>query len=608
MLSLRVKISIPEWLPKVAIIFFINTALIGAAYFIFAYTYKDKVYPGVYVGQIDLGGKYYDEAEILIREKIDRFSEEGVKFIFNDEDLTVVPVMASVRNVLAYEIIKIDQEDTINSAFSYGKSSNFFNNAKNMLAALVFNKKFPFKASLNEQALMENLKNEFGKFETPGENARLVLDNDKIGLKKETSGKTINYEKGVKLLGINLNQLDNSAIKLYIEDSSPTIHAADARHLVPQAEEILSAAPIYLKNGNNKWEIRKDDLISWLELESDSNDISITADNENIKNYILEKIAPQINKEPKIAKFQITEGRVTQFEPGQDGVEIKIDDTIEKIRIEFLDERKNEIDLVIGEVKNEIGADEINNLGIKEIIGTGESDFTGSPANRVHNIKIGANSLNGILIKPGEEFSLLKALGAIDGSTGYKQELVIKNGRTIPEYGGGLCQIGTTMFRSSLKSGLEITQRRNHSYRVSYYEPAGTDATIYDPWPDYKFINDTENHVLIQSRIENTKLFFDFWGTKDGRIATTTQPTIYNIVKPAPTKIIETTDLAPGKRKCTEKAHNGADAYFDYTITYPDGEVKEKRFSSHYVPWQEVCLVGVEKISTATSSPESAPD
>ena len=70
----------------------------------------------------------------------------------------------------------------------------------------------------------------------------------------------------------------------------------------------------------------------------------------------------------------------------------------------------------------------------------------------------------------------------------------------MPEYGGGLCQIGTTVFRAAVNSGLPITERRPHAYRVVYYEPAGFDATIYDPRPDLRFINDTENYILIQTK------------------------------------------------------------------------------------------------------------
>lgn len=211
-----------------------------------------------------------------------------------------------------------------------------------------------------------------------------------------------------------------------------------------------------------------------------------------------------------------------------------------------------------------------------------------------------------MLIAPGEEFSLVKALGEIDAAAGYLPELVIKNNRTIPEYGGGLCQVATTIFRSALDSGLNITARQNHSYRVSYYEPAGTDAAVYDPWPDVKFVNDTGNYILIQSRIDKNDIWFDFWGQSDGREATSTTPVVYNIVKPAPTKIIESPDLKPGEKKCTEKAHNGADAYFDYIITYANGEKTTRRFNSHYVPWQEVCLVGIDDSQKeASSTPET---
>jgi vancomycin resistance protein YoaR len=207
------------------------------------------------------------------------------------------------------------------------------------------------------------------------------------------------------------------------------------------------------------------------------------------------------------------------------------------------------------------------------------------------------------LIKPGEEFSLIKALGKIDGTTGYLQELVIKENKTTPEYGGGLCQIGTTLFRAVVNSGLPVTMRRNHSYRVAYYEPAGTDATIYDPLPDFRFMNDTGKALLLQTKISGDKAVFTFWGTRDGRTVSSTKPVIYNIVKPGPTKLVETTDLKPGEKKCTEKAHNGADAYFDYQVIYPSGEEKKVRFSSHYVPWREVCLVGV----VATSTPMTVP-
>jgi vancomycin resistance protein YoaR len=108
----------------------------------------------------------------------------------------------------------------------------------------------------------------------------------------------------------------------------------------------------------------------------------------------------------------------------------------------------------------------------------------------------------------------------LDGSgpeDGFLPELVIKKGKTVPEYGGGLCQVSTTMFRAAVNAGLKITERQPHSFPVQYYNPQGFDATVYDPRPDLRFINNTPNHLLIEAIVDGNWLIFNFYGTDDGR-------------------------------------------------------------------------------------------
>ena len=350
---------------------------------------------------------------------------------------------------------------------------------------------------------------------------------------------------------------------------------------------------------SSTWTVKNDILASWITSVGDKDNLKISLDLNKIAQYLKNKIAPEIDREAKTPRYEIKNGKMSSWQIGSDGYKLNLENSALNIREQYLINKSNQSELIIDTVKSEITED-TNSLNIEEIIGTGHSNFVGSPANRIHNIKVGAEAVDGMLIAPGEEFSLVETLGEIDAAAGYLPELVIKNNKTIPEYGGGLCQVATTIFRSALESGLPITARQNHSYRVSYYEPAGTDAAVYDPWPDVRFLNDTGNYVLIQSRIVKNDIYFDFWGKKDGRIASSSKPVIYNITKPAPTKIIETTDLKPGEKKCTERAHNGADAYFDYSVTYANGENKSTRFKSHYVPWQEVCLVGIKAEATST--------
>ena len=107
--------------------------------------------------------------------------------------------------------------------------------------------------------------------------------------------------------------------------------------------------------------------------------------------------------------------------------------------------------------------------------------------------------------------------------------MVIKKDKTVPEYGGGLCQVSTTAFRAAINTGLEITRRTAHAFPVVYYDPQGFDATIYPPWPDLRFINNTPSYVLVQTKINDYDLIFEFYGTNDGRKIEIDGPLQYDI-------------------------------------------------------------------------------
>jgi len=103
---------------------------------------------------------------------------------------------------------------------------------------------------------------------------------------------------------------------------------------------------------------------------------------------------------------------------------------------------------------------------------------------------------------------------------------VIKSGKLVYEYGGGVCQISTTLFRAAVNAGLKITERYPHAFPVRYYNPQGFDATVYPPHPDLRFINDTPGHILIQENIKGNQLTFELFGTLDGREIKIIGPTI----------------------------------------------------------------------------------
>lgn len=232
----------------------------------------------------------------------------------------------------------------------------------------------------------------------------------------------------------------------------------------------------------------------------------------------LQNLAQKTDMGPVNAKLQMADGKVSVFALSSPGIQLDLDKS-EKAIAEFLSQGdfKVKLSLPVKKTDPEVSTDSIDNLGINTLIGEGVSDFRGSPRNRIFNINTATQRFNGLLIKPGEEFSFVKNLGEVDAEHNYLPELVIKNDKTEPEFGGGICQVSTTAFRAAIYSGLKITMRQNHAYPVSYYNPQGMDSTVYIPRPDLRFVNNTPGYILIETKIVGTKLFFDFYGTSDGR-------------------------------------------------------------------------------------------
>lgn len=595
-----------KWLLSFIAIFFILIILPVISFFIFEYKYQNKFYHGIYLGDINLSGKNYQKAKTEINSKINYFQQNGIIFHYYNQDTILYPIISSMEGDLAFELISFDVDNTLNDIYQIGRTGNFYQKFLQKISTFFNKRKYSIGYTINSEEVKKFLQDNFSQFNTPAKNAELTHEQAypnsqiKFNVAPEIYGQALDFERAIKEFKNNVKQLNFNQINISANIDYPEIFAKDVLNVEANAQKILNYAPLTLIYEKSKWNIDKQILLDWLILKTNTN----TNSNDNVivgidcklaADYLQTNIAPEINQEPVDAKFEIIDGKVNEFQASADGLLLDESATCKKIENELFNNNR-EIKLIVNLQKSKMQTEDINDMGIREIIGVGHSNFAGSPNNRRHNIKIGADSVNGTIVAPDEEFSLIETLGEIDETTGYLPELVIKENKTIPEYGGGLCQIGTTMFRATIDSGMPVAMRRNHSYRVSYYEPAGTDATIYNPWPDYKFKNDSKYHILIQSRIEGDDLYFEFWSTEDGRVATNTYPYIYNIVRPGPTKIIETLDLEPGVKKCTERAHNGADAYFDYKVTYPNNEVKEERFHSHYVPWREVCLLGVEKL------------
>ncbi len=231
--------------------------------------------------------------------------------------------------------------------------------------------------------------------------------------------------------------------------------------------------------------------------------------------------------------------------------------------------------------------------GIRYYFGGGTSTFYGSPPFRVANIINGASKLHLTYIQPGESFDFNRRVGDITAQTGFVDGYIIRDGLLEKDVGGGICQVSTTMFRAAYESGLPIQQRNFHSYRVHYYDPVGYEATVFAPYKNLKYQNDTGAPLFIQAswNIRRSTLSFFFFGAKPDRTSSVSRPVVWKVVQPPATRWVADSAIAPGRLKVLSGPERGMNVRIDRVVRMNTGEIRRDSTSSYYVPWGAIYAI-----------------
>lgn len=596
-------------------LFFVSIVFAG-------YKYTGRVLPNVYLGNILIGGMGREELTSYLEKMTDKMINEGISFTYNDsgksEIFTIYPIITVDENTV--ELAHYDTAKEAERLLSLDKTNNFFTNGWRALLHLTsFSKtkvafeNFVFDEGRLQTALSEKLSDK----EKPSQDANVKIISlsplDFI-ITSSSVGAVFDFESAIRQARFNLTMFKVDTVGIPFKKEEPIVTENEVKKIVDKLPNIFSADSVSLSfqdpyTGINKsWQISKEQIVDWLVVKKLSDGPAFGLNEEKVKKYLAEQVASEVNVEARDAKFNISNNdKAEEFQGSRPGIQLLPDPTYWAIenalreRVLYETGYTKVVPLTIEKTEPKLKTSAVNNLGINEILGIGISSFAGSPRNRILNIKNAAKKLNGVLIPPGKDFSTLENTSPFTIEGGYLPELVIKGDEIKPEVGGGLCQIGTTLFRMAMKSGMKIVERRNHSLVVNYYNDLtngnpGTDATVYDPAPDFKFKNDTQGYVLIQTEVDEKKqmLYFTLWGTSDGREAFYSEPIVKHWLPYGEKKIVETTNMAPGATKC-QHAYRGADTAFTYTRKLSGSEKEEVVFESHYRPLPEICLIGVEK-------------
>jgi vancomycin resistance protein YoaR len=225
---------------------------------------------------------------------------------------------------------------------------------------------------------------------------------------------------------------------------------------------------------------------------------------------------------------------------------------------------------------------EATKLGIREQISTFTTDMGTSSSNRIHNVQLMAEYIDGTIVEPGHVFSFNDRVGPRTVERGFREGQMIIGSLLLPSIGGGVCQTATTLFNNAFDLGLPIVERHNHSFYISHY-PLGRDATVSWGGPDFAFKNDLKTGILITTSYTTSTLTFTFYGTDPGRrVVATTGPRV-NWRSPRTTYALD--PYAPRGSVRTVAGSNQSG--FDVTVTrkvYEHGKLKRRdAFTSAYI-------------------------
>lgn len=560
--------------------------------------------PNVFLGEVHFHGLDRVRAEAVLADRLEDFQTVSITVADREKTWT-----------LAELGLAIDRGATLDRLFGVHTSANRLTAARTRAASWFYPIVVEAVVRVDETVFSAARENFLATTNQPARDASLLYEAGVWQVLPSVVGSGIEDTLLVSAILNKVSELASEPIHLTPTILKPIIETAVAASLVPQAER-ATAEPLLLSGGQQSIVVEPAKLATWLELNLSTGEAKnpvLTVNQTKIQAFA-KALAETLNEEAIDARVAFQNGAVVITQESRDGHTLDEPATV-RLLTQAVEEGLHELTLPVTMKPPEVSSATLQTLGLKELIGRATTSYTGSPDNRRHNIANGTRFLAGKLVKPASEFSVVAALGAVDGTTGYLPELVIKENRTTPEYGGGLCQVSTTLFRAALDAGLKITERRNHSYRVSYYERGvgpGLDATIYLPSPDLKFLNDTPGWILIQGSVNTTKseVTFELYGTKDGRRSVVSKPQVSEITDPPEPIYVETHELPQGEVKQIEKPHQGAKTVVSYQVYRGDELLFEQTFRSTYKAWAARYLVGtapVQAVVTPTPSPSPEP-
>lgn len=566
---------------------------IWTAQLVLEQSYRGHIFPGVSIRGVQVGDLPIDDARKAVEARYAEFLAQPVVLSYEGRSWT--PTLAELGVTL-----QIDQ--AIDQALAAGRGTNPLAELRALPLLGGGAIEIPLRVTVDQAVMQSYLMSRTDGVERPAVDAALQLDGTSVSWRPSVVGTQVLFDEMVLELTQSVETLDPASVALRTRRLEPMI-ADDAARAAQAEISAFLAGPLRLQIADETFEWTVEDLARLVRVERSAGEVAsfdVTLD----QGLLQEKIASiadatEVSGEMPRLSWNSGDLKIARAgTPDQRIDEAQVLALVNEAMQQPADQRT--LSLVRSAVPPPITADNLQTLGIDQLIGVGRSDFKGSAAYRITNIEAGMRLLDGILIPPGEEFSFNTSIGSIDESNGFVEGYAIIQNRTQLEWGGGICQDSTTVFRAAFWAGLPITERWGHSFYISWYDRyafgefgdgPGMDATIFTGGPDLKFLNDTGNWLLMETYVDASRSLAEvrLYGTEIGRSVELIGPETSNRT-PAPTEpvYVAVEDRPIGSPRQSDTARGGMQITFTRVVKQGGVEVERREFLTRFRPWPDI--------------------
>jgi vancomycin resistance protein YoaR len=562
---------------------------------IYSYAYDGRIFQGVSVGGVDLSGLSTQQAAELLNQRLD-YPQRG-KIAFQDGTTLWTAKPAELG-------LFLDAQTTALAAYNLGRAGYLPEKLGDRWQAWSGGVDLAPIFVFDERIAQNYLQGIAKQIDKPIVEATLGINGVDVVVNSGQVGRNLDVQAALLRLDAQMQTMSDGLVPLVVNETAPVILDASAQ--AELARQILSA-PLVLQIPNPEegdpgpWSFEPAALAQMLTIQrtqtAQGEVYQVGLSTDELRTFLM-NVAPPLTRNPQNARFIFNDDtrQLDLLQSAVIGRALDVDASLQQINQQIL-QGKHSVDLVMQTTNPPVTNDATaESLGITELASVHTSYFYGSGASRIQNITTAAARFHGLLVAPGESFSMAAALGDVSLDTGYAEALIIFGDRTIQGVGGGVCQVSTTLFRTAFLGGYQIDERWPHAYRVGYYEQtpsgghdpdlAGMDATVFAPEVDFRFTNDTPYWLLMETYVGSSSLTWKFYSTKDGRTVEWDNSGLENITKPPEPLYEENPDLSKGQIKQVDWAVDGADVTVTRQV-YRDGALLyDDVFYTHYVPWQ----------------------